>query len=129
MLLENRFYKILQKETDGTTGLFTVAILPDCDVYKGHFPNDPVCPGVCNIETIKECAMVLTGKELRIKTIKQCRLTAIATPSVCPEVTVNVTATPSNDNTYTVLATIKDNAQTYMEYKGTMEYQDRQTNQ
>lgn len=122
MLLENSFYKILHKEVDGLSGRFTIAILPDCNVYEGHFPNDPVCPGVCNIETIKECTMLLTGKELRIKSIKQCRLTAIATPSVCPEVTVTVTATPSADNTYTVLASIKDDAQTYMEYKGIMEY-------
>lgn len=120
MLLENRFYKTLAKEIDGMSGHFTVAILPECNVYEGHFPGDPVCPGVCNIETIKECAMMLTDKELRIKAIKQCRLTAIATPTVCPKVMIDVTANPLSDNTYTVLATIKDEKQTYMEYKGTM---------
>lgn len=121
MLLENRFYKTLNKEIDGQSGHFTVAILPDCNVYEGHFPGDPVCPGVCNIETIKECTMMLTNKALRIKTIKQCRLIAIATPTVCPKVTINITATPIDNNTYTVLANIKDEKQTYMEYKGTME--------
>lgn len=120
MLLENRFYKTLKKEVDELSGHFTVAILSDCNVYDGHFPGDPVCPGVCNIETIKECAMMLTGKSLRIKAIKQCRLTAIATPTVCPEVDINVTATPSGEDSYTVIASIKDNKQTYMEYKGTM---------
>jgi len=120
MLLENRFYKTLGKEIDGMSGHFTVAILPECNVYEGHFPGDPVCPGVCNIETIKECAMMLTEKKLRIKAIKQCRLTAIATPTVCPKVMIDVTANPLSDNTYTVLATIKDEKQTYMEYKGTM---------
>lgn len=121
MLLENKFYKVLSKETDGLSGRFTVAILPDCNVYDGHFPGDPVCPGVCNIETIKECAMLLTGEELRINSIKQCRLTAIATPTVCPEVDITITATPSANGMYTILATIKDDNQTYMDYKGTME--------
>lgn len=123
MLLDNRFYKTLKEDTDGLTGTYTIAILPDCNVYAGHFPGDPVCPGVCNIETIKECAMRLTGKVLRIKTIKQCRLTAIASPTICPEVDIILTATPTDDVTYTVVATIKDARQTYMEYKGTMECQ------
>jgi 3-hydroxyacyl-[acyl-carrier-protein] dehydratase len=118
MLLENRFYKVISEEKNDGQGKYQLAILPDCDVYQGHFPGDPVCPGVCNIETIKECAMMLTGKQLRIKSIKQCRLTAIATPSVCPEVTITLSATPSADNSYTVLATIADEKQSYMEFKG-----------
>lgn len=123
MLLDNQFYKVLKEESDGQQGTYTVAILPDCNVYDGHFPGNPVCPGVCNIETIKECAIRLTGKELRIKTIKQCRLTAIASPAVCPEVTIAITAIPTNESTYTIQATVKDTQQTYMEYKGTMECQ------
>ncbi len=123
MLLDNRFYKILKEKSDGQQGTYTVAILPDCNVYDGHFPGNPVCPGVCNIGTIKECAIRLTGKELRIKTIKQCRLTAIATPTVCPEVTIAISATPTDESTYTIQATVKDTQQTYMEYKGTMECQ------
>ena len=65
--------------------------------------------------------MLLTGEELRINSIKQCRLTAIATPTVCPEVDITITATPSANGMYTILATIKDDNQTYMDYKGTME--------
>lgn len=120
MFLENNFYKILSedKQGDGTT-TYKVAILPDCNVYEGHFPGDPVCPGVCNIETIKECASRLTGKPLRIKSIKQCRLTAIATPTVCPEVNVKVSADAKEDS-YVVVATIADDKQTYMEFKGTL---------
>ena len=121
MLLKDKFYKVLKEEKVGMTAQYTIAILPDCNVYDGHFPGDPVCPGVCNIETIKECAMMLLGKELRIKTIKQCRLTAIATPTVCPEVTIDLTATPADDNeSYTIVASIADDKQSYMNFKGTL---------
>ena len=120
MFLENKFYKILGEDrlSDGSA-TYNVAILPDCNVYEGHFPGDPVCPGVCNIETIKECASRLVGKALRINTIKQCRLTAIATPTVCPEVSITVSATPKDD-AFTVVATIADDKQSYMEFKGTL---------
>ena len=121
MLLENKYYQLMRVEDSASplTKTYHLALNPDCDVYRGHFPGNPVCPGVCNIETIKECAMMLTGKKLLISTIKQCRLTAIATPAVCPKISVEVMATEKEQG-YTVIATIADAQQTYMEYKGDM---------
>ncbi len=119
MLLENKFYKVLSevRQAEGLGATYRVAILPECNVYDGHFPGEPVCPGVCNIETIKECAMLLTGEALRYSSIKQCRLTALATPTVCPEVDVNVSLV-ENEGGYAVQATIADEKQTYMILKG-----------
>ena len=42
--------------------VFGVALLPDCEgCYKGHFPGNPVSPGVCNIETIERVRHVTYG--------------------------------------------------------------------
>ncbi len=121
MLLENKFYRVLSEERgEGLSAKFRVAILPECNVYDGHFPGDPVCPGVCNIETIKECAILLCGEQLRYSTIKQCRLTALATPTVCPEVDVQVNLSPSGEG-YALQATIADDRQTYMILKGQLD--------
>ena len=119
MLLENSYYKIIGRSGEGLDAVFRVALLPDCEVYKGHFPGNPVSPGVCNIETIKECAMLLTGKRLVIDTIRQCRLTAVASPSVSPEVEVTLSCSPVGKG-FAVTAKIADNERTYMEYKGEM---------
>ena len=121
MLLENKYYKVLSEERmEGLSAKYHLAILPECDVYKGHFPGEPVCPGVCNIETIKECAILLTGEDLRYSVIKQCRLSALATPMVCPKVDVMVTLS-STGNGYEVHATISDEKQTYMILKGRLD--------
>ena len=123
MLLENKFYKVLSvNQTDTLQAEYRLAILSVCDVYNGHFPGDPVCPGVCNIETIKECAMLLTGEVLRYNTIKQCRLTALATPIVCPEVKVQLALT-ATDAGYNIQATIADDNQVYMILKGLLDKQ------
>lgn len=119
MLLENKYYQIKSIQGNETDAVFHIAILPDCDVYRGHFPGDPVCPGVCNIETVKECAMHLTHQKMQISTIKQCRLTAIASPTVCSEMDVAIHLSPT-DNGYTVTAKITDTEKVYMEYKGEM---------
>ena len=118
MLLENKYYKVLRARENGEgKAVFHVAILPDCNVYEGHFPGKPVCPGVCNIQTIKECASLLVGKELRIFSIKQCLLTAIATPTVCPDVDVEVEV-KEVDGKYSIVATISDEIRQYMTFKG-----------
>lgn len=104
MLLEDKYYEVTDGKTDGPNGIFRIQLLPDSDVYRGHFPGNPVCPGVCNIEMIKECTA---------------RLTAIASPSVCPELDIRINAQPSDEG-FSVSAKISDAEKVYMEYKGEM---------
>lgn len=120
MLLKDKYYKIMKENRlDANNGVYLLSLLPQADVYRGHFPQKPVCPGVCNIETIRECAEMLTGRDLFIKTIKQCRLTAVATPQICPliDVTVSVARIEGTDS-YSVIGKIADAEIVYMELKG-----------
>jgi len=120
MFLKDRFFKVLSEtKQDENSAVYHCQLLADCDVYRGHFPHKPVSPGVCNIEMVKECAMLLVGKDLRIKGIKQCRLTEVASPQVCPEVDVTISVVPTEDG-YTVTAKIADSEKDYMVYKGDM---------
>ncbi len=59
---------------------FSVSLNPDCEVYRGHFPSRPICPGVCNINMLTECAEVVAGKRLEIKEIRRCRLSSLVVP-------------------------------------------------
>ncbi|MDO4160876.1 MAG: beta-hydroxyacyl-ACP dehydratase [Prevotellaceae bacterium] len=122
MLLENKFYRIMgiDKDDERRNAVFHLAILPDCEVYEGHFPGNPICPGVCNIETIRECASLFIGHDMRIRMIKQCRLVAIASPAICPEVDVTINISSLDDNTFIVAARIEDKEKTYIDFKGEM---------
>lgn len=118
MLLQDKFFQVLSVEkADANNATFRCRLLADCDCYRGHFPGKPVSPGVCNMEMIKECAMLLSERALTIAAIKQCRLTAVAAPHVCPEVNVSLALTPKEGG-YTLIASIADARQGYMEFKG-----------
>lgn len=119
MKLENYYYELVSMHGDATGGMFHIALRQDCDVYRGHFPSNPVCPGVCNIQVIKECAERLVEKELHIGSIRRCRLTAVATPSACPELDVKISLTPTEAG-YGITATVSDTGHTYVDYKGEM---------
>ena len=119
MLLKDKFFTVLHEERiTANDAVFLCELKADCDVYRGHFPAKPVSPGVCNIEMIRECAEMLVGQDLLIDTIKQCRLTAVASPAICPKVDVKVSvALVEGTETYNIVASIADAETSYMEMK------------
>lgn len=119
MRFEDRYYHVEDCRSEGGHAVFAIELLPDCDVYAGHFPGNPVCPGVCHIEMLRECVVRLTGKNLFISSIRQCRLTSVATPSACRQVelTVDLKDIPGG---VTVEARLTSMGKTYMEYRGDM---------
>lgn len=122
MLLRGHYYKIDGWSTEEGETTFRVDLLPDCDVYRGHFPGKPVCPGVCNVQMLKECAEVLTGRRLTITAIRQCRFTAVASPGRCPWVDISLRAEPLAEG-YAVTARIAAGSTTYLDFKGEMHEQ------
>ena len=121
MKLKNNYYKQLEVcHQDVATVIYHVALLPDCNVYRGHFPDEPVCPGVCNMQMIKECTEEFVGKQLHQTSVKQCRLTALMTPAECPDVNVRIDVLSASEQSFTIKASIYDHKQIYMEYRGEM---------
>lgn len=121
MRLENRYYRVLgiDRQSD-TAAVCHVELLSDCEVYRGHFPGEPVCPGVCNMQMIKECTEAVVGKSLHQSSVSQCRLTSLMTPAQCSTLDVRIDILSASDDSCTVRATISDSTDTYMEYKGEM---------
>lgn len=119
MRLENDYYVLTDDEREENGGTFHIALRRECRVYKGHFPGNPVCPGVFNIQVVKECAERLVGRPLHISTVRLCRFKAVSTPDTTPRLTVWVKTIPCEDG-YAVTATLSDEVRVFMEYKGKM---------
>ena len=115
MLIEN-YYKIngIVKEEEVT--IFQIVLNPDCEVYQGHFPGEPVSPGVCNIQMIKECAEQAVDKSLFLNNLQQCRLTTLVTPLAHPEVEVTIRMEEKGE-TYKLKATLGQGEEVYLELK------------
>ncbi len=121
MKLENNYFKLLHQESqDAHSATFHVALLPDCDVYRGHFPGNPVCPGVCSMQMIRECAEKFLGKSLHQPTVSQCRFVTLMTPAECPEVDIKMEILAATDTAYTIKAIVSGGDNIYLDYKGEM---------
>lgn len=118
MLLKD-YYTITSQSTDSESGatLFRIRLNGGHEIYKGHFPEKAVSPGVCNLQIMKECAERIVGKELTIKTMAQCKMPAMITPDGTPELTVSVKTEETTDGWQTI-ASIFNESTTYITFKG-----------
>jgi 3-hydroxyacyl-[acyl-carrier-protein] dehydratase len=46
----NKLYRVEEKEND----IVKVLLNPEHEIFVGHFPNNPILPGVCIVQMIKE---------------------------------------------------------------------------
>lgn len=54
-MLQNSLYKISGKnETSEGKFIFEVELNPDHEIFKGHFPGNPVLPGVCTVQIMQD---------------------------------------------------------------------------
>lgn len=114
----NDYFTILRSEaTDNLSGVVSIRLNAHSIIYEGHFPGEPVSPGVCNIEMIRECAEAVHGHALRINRIKQCRLTTLVTPLNHSTADVTINLQEQEPNTYRLTATLGKGEETYLTLK------------
>jgi 3-hydroxyacyl-[acyl-carrier-protein] dehydratase len=52
------------------------------EMFKGHFPDQPVLPGACMLQILKEVLESALNKKIRLKKADQMKFLSIVDPSV-----------------------------------------------
>lgn len=119
-MLLNSYFTIKKEIKNENGSEFHIALNPQHEVYQGHFPGDPICPGVCSIQTIRECAEVVLGTKLTISAVSQCRFSELLTPAKNIDLQLKMTLEKSAEDGYKVIASIasEDGQTLFLEYKG-----------
>ncbi|WP_209402631.1 3-hydroxyacyl-ACP dehydratase [Pseudozobellia sp. WGM2] len=92
MLIEG-LYSILAFEKIENTLSATVKLNKDHEVFKGHFPGNPIMPGVCMIQMIKELTEKELNKELFLSVASNVKFMAIINPEENDTIDLNLTVT------------------------------------
>ncbi len=89
MLLTN-FYKVNKVSSRVTEWHVSLELMAKHPLYKGHFPEHPIVPGVCIIQIIKECTAEILGKEMQYEYISSCKFLSAINPTAnsCLELTL-----------------------------------------
>ncbi len=89
--LKDEFYKVLElQKVSENQILAKLEINQSHDIYKGHFPDQPIVPGVCQIQMIKELLEELIGKKLQMTNGDNIKFTGMIIPKQNPIVNLEV---------------------------------------
>lgn len=67
-----------------------VSINKDNPIFAGHFPKNPVMPGVCMIQIIKELTEKVTHKKLFLQKANNIKFMAIINPEKNPDLRLEI---------------------------------------
>lgn len=83
-MLMNDFYTInnLTPGENSVSGVITFNAAHD--IFKGHFPGQPVVPGVCTMQIVKEILQEQTSKNLLLRSTGQVKFLQLLLPDVVP---------------------------------------------
>lgn len=79
--------KIIQNDSGCSV---PIALNPAHPIFRGHFPGQPVLPGVCMIEMLKEVLEDLLRQELRISGAPVIKFLAMIVPDKTPDFTIEL---------------------------------------
>ena len=85
MLLKD-FYKVVSIENSGENKhLVLIHVNAEHEVFKGHFPGNPIMPGVCMMQIIKELVEQISGSSLFMQSLSNVKFMALINPFNTPE--------------------------------------------
>jgi 3-hydroxyacyl-[acyl-carrier-protein] dehydratase len=79
-MLLNDFFTISDKVSSPTEIWAELFINAYHKIFEGHFPNQPVVPGVCMMQMIKEILEEVLGKETNLVSAAELKFLAVINP-------------------------------------------------
>ena len=95
MLIEGLYTVEAVEKTDNGISA-KIHLDKDHEIFKGHFPGNPVMPGVCMIQIIKELTEEATGKNLFLAVSSNIKFMAIINPDKNPDLELSIDITLDN---------------------------------
>lgn len=78
MILKNSLYKIASSNAEEKS--FNLELVPDCLIYRAHFPEQPITPGVCIIQIASELLNELLQSDFELINVSNAKFLAVINP-------------------------------------------------
>lgn len=119
MKLLNNFFKILSLNTSENKTVVSIELNAAHEIFTGHFPGNPVVPGVCMVQIIKEILEEIYGKEFTMRSASQLKFLAVLNPLQHQAVNIELNVSGSQENELVVSGTFQKAELVFLKYKAT----------
>jgi 3-hydroxyacyl-[acyl-carrier-protein] dehydratase len=95
-----------------------LGINADSEILKGHFPGQPVVPGACMLQIVKEVLERALKYPLRLKKADQLKFMIMIDPAKTTAVSLEMTYKITEDDTIVVTAKLSNPDALYFKFQG-----------
>jgi 3-hydroxyacyl-[acyl-carrier-protein] dehydratase len=115
------FYTVTSITTkDNREYTFGVSLNKTHRIYQGHFPQQPVVPGVCMMLMTREIAEKAMGCNLMYKEVSNIKFMSLVDPAINNELTIKLTIDSIETGGYNVKASIEFVDKIFFTIKGSL---------
>lgn len=119
-MLINDFFEIVHLEKTGDNSFETrIRLDSDHKIYQGHFPGNPVVPGVCLSQMVKESLESYKVQTLQMVEAGYLKFMAVVNPIQNIELTISTTIKSEEDEKITILSETTDGYTLFFKLKAT----------
>ena len=93
MCIRDRLYTVTRTVQEGDRITASVHLDEHHAVFKGHFPDQPVMPGVCTLQIVQELLEEHLGRSLRLSSASNIKFMALIDPRIHPDLDFDLTKT------------------------------------
>ncbi|MCF0163691.1 MAG: hypothetical protein HUJ92_00300, partial [Bacteroidales bacterium] len=104
--LKGELYFRENSEIEFPDARFDLTLNPESRIYKGHFPDNPITPGVCLLQTAVELCEDVLGCSCRLIGCRNIKYVGLIQPSETPRISYNMKFEETEDKRYKVKITI-----------------------
>ncbi|WP_276681626.1 3-hydroxyacyl-ACP dehydratase [Empedobacter brevis] len=97
MLIPNLYTIKKSEKVDDSNFKVQIELNPNHEIFGGHFPNNPITPGVCMMQIIKELAEIIVSKDLFLSKVSNVKFMATINPFKQAVLDLNLTIVHENN--------------------------------
>jgi 3-hydroxyacyl-[acyl-carrier-protein] dehydratase len=116
----NDLYTIKQVMRDGKSNKMTIEIElnPSNEIFKGHFPGEPILPGACTVQILKELLIGQTGRNLILTKAVTIKYLSFINPEVNNIVNFDIELQEIENNRLHCDASVHSESVVFCKFKG-----------
>lgn len=120
-MLLNDFFKINETESSASEIWAELVIDANHKIFEGHFPNQPVVPGVCMMQMIKEIIEQVLGKATNLVQAAEMKFMAVINPQENNLIQATIKYTADESGVINIQASLYKDELVHFKFKGQLQ--------
>ena len=117
-MLISDLYSVIKVELEANKVDAEIVLTPGHEIYKGHFPGQPILPGVLQLQLVQEILSEALNKKLRFKSSLNIKFLSMIDPGRVNILSVEVEIISETEEGCKISALIHSGNTVFLRFKG-----------